>query len=338
MRKIIFALLLGISSVASLAQADKPLDLAAGAPDRYIVVPGDTLWGIATRFLKDPYRWAELWRLNRDDVRNPQRIYPGQVLVLDRSGDTPKLALETIKVRPHEYVEPLKKEISAIPAGAIEPFITQPLVIEPDGLDTAARIVAVQDRRVLAGVGDRVFVTGVREKARTWQVFRPAAALRDPDSGEELGREAQFLGTAVQMSEGDPAEFTLRTATQEITAGDHLVPAPRADVISYVPRPPEKRIQGRVIAVKGGVNFTGAMGVVAVNRGRRDGIEVGHVLAADTAGPTVTDRFKGERRDIQLPNQKNALLFVFRVFDRVAYALVMESAKPLALGDSVRTP
>lgn len=344
MRHIIFALMFSISSTWAVAQgstgssAAKALELADGAPDRHIVVPGDTLWGISAKFLKDPYRWGELWRMNKDDVRNPHRIYPGQVVVLDKSGAMPHLVLETIRMRPHEYVEPLKKEISSIPPQVIEPFLTEPLVADQDALDSVARIIAIQDNRVIAGAGDRVFATNVKEATRNWQIFRPGKPMVDPDSNETLGHEAIYLGTAQLTREGDPAEFLLRTTKEEVDVGDRLLPAPRADVLSYIPRAPEKPISGRIIGVKGGINFAGRNNVVSLSRGKADGIEVGHVFAVELAGKAVEDRFKDNKQTFRLPNQENGLVFVFRVFNRVSYALVMESPRPLSVGDAFRTP
>jgi hypothetical protein len=342
MRHIIFALMIVFSSAAALAQIPvnpvKPLELAEGAPERHIVVPGDTLWSIAAKFLKDPYRWSELWRLNPDEVKNPHRIFPGQVLALDKSGNAPRLVMETIKVRPHEYSEPLRKEISAIPAQAIEPFLSEPLVVEPEGLDEAARVVAIQDGRVIAGSGDRIFVTNVKQATKSWQLFRLGAPLTDPETKEVLGLEANYLGTAQQMSEGDPAEFVLRSTKQEIATGDRLLPAPRSDIMNYIPRAPQKQIVGRVLGTQGGINFAGKNAIISINRGKADGVEVGHVFSVEIAGRAVEDRFKGEKRIFMLPEQKNGLLFVFRVFNRVSYALVMEAAKPVSVGDAVRTP
>jgi LysM repeat protein len=344
MRHIIFALMFSISSSCAFAQgtvgtkASKPLALADGAPDRHVVVPGDTLWGISGKFLKDPYRWGELWRLNKDEVRNPHRIYPGQIVVLDKSGAEPRLRLETVKLRPQEYAEPLKKEISSIPAHVIEPFLTEPLVVDEDALDPTARVVAIQDNRVIAAAGDRIFATNVTPTHKMWQVFRPGKPLIDPDSKEVLGHEALYLGTAQLTREGNPTEFLLRSTKQEVSPGDHLLPAPRGDVISYIPRAPDQMISGRIISIKGGNNFTGHYGVVSISRGKIDGVEPGHVFAVDLAGPTIDDRFKGEKQTYQLPDQKNGLIFVFRVFNRVSYALVMEAARPISLGDSIRTP
>lgn len=344
MRRIIFALLVSISSTWVAAQAThaahaaKPIELAADAPDRHIVVSGDTLWGISAKFLKDPFRWGELWKMNPDEVKNPHRIYPGQVLVLDKSGSTPRLRLETVKISPREYIESFKKAIPSIPAQTIEPFLVEPLVLDDNSLDAAARIVALQDTRVLAGAGDRIFVTNVQRPAAAWQVFRPGVALIDPETRTILGHEAQFLGNARQLHEGDPAEFVLQTSKLEIVAGDRLLPTPRPDVVSYIPRAPERNIIGRVLGTQGGVQFAGQYAVVSISRGRADGLEEGHVLAVDLAGATVIDRFKGERKDFVLPDQKNGLLFVFRVFNKVSYALVMEAVKPISIGDTVRTP
>jgi nucleoid-associated protein YgaU len=331
--------MIGFSSAAALAQApSKPLELADGAPERHIVLPGDTLWSIAAKFLKDPYRWSELWRLNPEEVKNPHRIYPGQVLSLDKSGNAPRLLLETVKLRPHEYVEPLKKEISSIPAQVIEPFLTEPLVVEPDGLDDAARVVAIQDGRVIAGAGDRVFVTNVKKPTKQWQLFRPGSPLVDPDTKEVLGLEALYLGLAQQISEADPAEFVLRTTKQEVMSGDRLLPAPRSDILNYIPRAPERQIAGRILGVKGGINFAGKHTIVSINRGKGDGVEIGHVFSVEVAGKQVDERFMGEKKTYQLPDQRNGLLFVFRVFNRVSYALVMESVKPISVGDAIRTP
>ena len=338
MRRIISALLFAISSTAVLAQAAPPPQLAEGAPDRYIVAPGDTLWGIAARFLKDPYRWGELWRLNSDEIKNPQRIYPGQVLVLDKSGNEPRLKLVTVNEQRREYVEALKKEIPAIDAQVIEPFLSEARIVEPGGLDKAPRIVAIEGNRVLSGAGDTIYTTEVTEKHKTWQIFRQGKQLVDPDSGETLGMEAIYLGTARQTGGGTPSAFSIGVSRQEVLVNDRLMPAPRADVPTYIPRPPEKKIAGKVLSIYSGISFSGPKSIVAINRGKADGLEAGHVLAADIAGQKVTNRFRDERTDYQLPDKRNGLLYIFRVFDRVSFALVMNAVQPIVVGDSVHTP
>lgn len=338
MRRIISALLISISSTLALAQGTSPLQLADGAPDRHIVVPGDTLWDISAKFLKDPYRWGELWRLNAEEIRNPHRIYPGQVLVLDRSGDQPRLKLGTVKEQRREYVESLKKGIPSIPPQEIEPFLSEPRVLDAAGFDAAPRVVALQNNRVIAGAGDTIYTTAVTTQHKLWQMFRPGKPLLDPDTKEVLGHEAVFLGTARQTKAGDPSSFLVLSSKQEIVRDDRLLAAPRQDVPSYIPRAPTVKIQAKVLSIYSGVNFGGPQSVVTLNRGKTDGVEVGHVLAADLAGATVSNRFQGEKTDYKLPDARNGLLFVFRVFDRVSYALVMNATQPVVVGDTVRTP
>ncbi len=327
-----------LSITLPLAQAAPPLELADGAPARHIVVPGDTLWGLAAKYLKDPYRWGELWRLNKQEIKKPHWIYPGQVLLLDKSGTEPQLHLETVKEHPREYVAPWRNAIPTIAPRDIEPFLSRPLVLEQDGLDAAPRVVALQNDRVIAGAGDEVYTTQVATPGKSWQIFRPGKPLIDPETKETLGWEAKFLGTAQMTADGVPATFKLLTTSEEVVAGDRLLPTPRSDVVNYLPHAPEKAIDGRILAIYGGVQYGGPQTMVVLNRGGRDGLEPGHVLAIDQAGAKVDDRFQGEKTTYTLPNTRNGLLFVFRVYDKVAYALVMGASQPVVVGDRVRTP
>lgn len=338
MRRIISVLLFSISSSLALAQGAQPPELAPGAPDRHVVVQGDTLWSIAAKFLKDPYRWAELWKLNADEVKNPQRIYPGQVISLDKSAGQPRLKLVTINVPRREYVESLAKEIPAIEPQIIEPFLSEPRVVEAGGFDSAPRIVAIEGNRVLSGAGDTIYTTEVKEQHKLWQIFRPGKSLVDPETGDTLGVEAVFLGNARQTGAGVPASFRIGISRMEILVNDRLMAAPRQDVPSYIPRPPEKKIVGKILSIYAGVNFSGPQSIVTINRGKNDGLESGHVLAADAAGKSVPDRFNGVRTDYQLPDKRNGLLYVFRVYDRISYALVMNAVQPVSVGDTVHTP
>jgi LysM repeat protein len=338
MRHIISALFISISSTVALAQGAQSLELADGAPDRHVVTSGDTLWGIASKFLKNPYRWGELWKLNAEDVKNPQRIYPGQVIVLDKSGNQPRVKLVTLTEQRREYVEPLKKGIPSIPPKDIEPFLSEPRVLDATGLDAAPRVVALENERVIAGAGDTIFTTQVTEQPKIWQILRPGKPLVDPDSKEILGHEAEFLGTARLTRTGVPSSFLILTSKLEVGRDDRLLPAPRQDVLSYIPRPPAKMIKAKVLGMYAGVNFGGPQTVITLNRGLADGLEPGHVLAVDLAGTEVSDRYKGEKTIYQLPDSRNGLVFVFRVFDRVSYAMVMNATHPVVIGDTVRTP
>lgn len=329
-----------VATVATTA-AVRPIELAADAPERHVVVPGDTLWGIAAKFLKDPFRWPEVWRMNAAQVKNPHRIYPGQVVILDTSSGQPQLKLGFIKLSPQVRSEPISREIPAISPQAIEPFLSQPLVIDAAGFDSAPRIVATQESRVMTGSGDRIYVSDADPKVRQWQIYRPGRVLRDPDSSEVLGVEAVFLGSARSL--GDAAEgvttMELTNANQEIGRGDRLVPANRPEVMSYMPHVPTEPITGRILNLYGGVGEGGRYSIVSLTRGQRDGLETGHVLSIERAGAAVSNRFDDEQPQIhQLPDERYGLLFVFRVFDRVSYALVMDASRAVVPGDKVRTP
>lgn len=343
MRRIIFALFLGFSTAAPAQVASaKPLELAADAPDRHIVVPGDTLWDISAKFLKDPFRWPELWKMNADQVRNPHRIYPGQVLILDRSGGDPTLKIgNLVKLGPEVRAETPPQEIPAIPANAIEPFLSQPLVINAGDFDTAPRIVATQESRVFTATGDLVYATNNANPAiKRWHVFRPGRPLIDPDNKETLGIEAVYLGSARPTGErGDVQPFELTSVKQEIGRGDYLVPAERPLVMSYVPHAPTQEVNGRVMLIYGGVGEAAANSVVSLSRGTADGLEVGHVLAIYRTGATVANRFEDDKVQTHtLPDERIGLAFVFRVFDRVSYALITQAQRPIMEGDRVRKP
>ncbi|MDP2794994.1 MAG: LysM peptidoglycan-binding domain-containing protein [Sulfurisoma sp.] len=343
MPRIISALLVAFSSAAfaasAWAQPTQPLELAPGAPDRHAVVAGDTLWGISGKFIKDPYRWPELWRLNAEQVKNPHRIYPGQVLVLDKSGDDPQLKLETVRLAPKQYDTPLTQEIPAIPRNVIEPFLAKPLVIEANALDVAPRIIAIEDNRLLVATGGKIYVTGIGDaKAQSYQIYRPGKALADPDTREVLGHEAIFLGTAKVTRQGEPAILRVDNAIAEIGKGDRLVPMSKPDVVSYVPHAPKQAIDGRVMSIVGALAQGGQRSIVTLTRGKKDGLEMGHVLALRQAGAVVTGHFKDEKETFKLPDERYGLIFVFRAFDRISYALVMDASQEVEIGDLVRTP
>lgn len=341
MRRIISALLLCISTTGALAQEGKPLELAPDAPDRHIVVPGDTLWGISAKFLRDPYRWPEIWRMNPDQIKNPHRIYPGQVIILDTSSGQPQLKLGNIvKAEPRIYVEEDRKEIPAIPQQVIEPFLSEPLVVEEGTLEASPRIVATQESRVNVGAGGSFYARDVQKSGvKLWQVFRPGPPLKDPETGQVLGHEAFYLGSARVIAEGEPATLEIVTAKQEIGRGDSLMPASKPDVLSYLPHAPSSQLKGRIMTLYGGVGEGGRHSIVSLNRGTRDGLERGHVLAIYRKGATVTNRFIPDKPESTvLPDERYGLLFVFRTFDRISYALVMEGSRPVQPGDLVQTP
>lgn len=341
MTRIIFPLLFSVATLLSAHVLAAPATLADDAPDSYTVVRGDTLWDISGRFLKEPWRWPEVWRLNRDEIRNPHLIYPGQVIMLDRSGPwlTIGKRVGDQKLQPQVYHEGLDKAIASIPLQAIEPFLTKPLVVDESRLANAGTIVATETSRVFMGAGDTIFAKEVTADEKVWQVFRPAKPLIDPLTKELLGYEAAFLGNARITEPGRPATLEILEAVEEIGTGDRLVAAERPEVFSYVPHAPEQAIEGRLIGIYRGVAETGRHSVVTLNIGTRDGLERGHVLALHrNRGSVVYKDDDGQRETFALPEKRYGLAFVFRVFDRVAYALVMDTDGHVSVGDAVRKP
>jgi len=385
LRKSITTFIFLVSGAVFAQAPTAPLQIKPDAPDRYIVVPGDTLWGISQRYTDSPWRWPDLWNMNKDQIRNPHLIYPGYVLILDRergqltiaqpgseatpSAQTsptatprdgeppagepaakPPVAAPSrdpslVKLTPNLRAESLARQgIPSIPANLIEPFLTRPLVIEPDGLDKAPTIVGTQTDRVILSAGNSAYVRGIgSSKEDIWFVYRRGSALVDPDTNQTLGYEAIYLGTAQVTRPGDPATITLTTAVREVGAGDKLVAASRPQAINYVPHAPNAKIRGRIMSIYGAgrIGEGGPQAIVTVNRGRADGVEVGHVLALYNRGGLVTDVSKpqgGQDAKIQLPDERAGLAFVFRVFDRISYALVMHVTKPISTLDVVQTP
>jgi hypothetical protein len=346
MVRIISALILAVTAVC--ASAAEPLKLVDNPPDRHVVVRGDTLWGISGKFLKEPWRWPEIWNMNREEIKNPHLIYPGQVVYLDRSGKTPRLRLGkpvksgsgTVKLQPHVYSDPVQQAIPSIPPNQIEPFLSQPLVVEQGELDTVPRIVAGPEFRGMMGNGDQAFATAIPDASVVrWNVFRPGKPLIDPDTGATIGYEAFFLGNANLVQPGEPAALQITVAKEEIMRGDRLIPAPPVNIISYVPHRPDNQVAARVMTIYGGVNEGGRASIVSLNRGKNDGLEVGHVLALfRNRIASAIDQDTMRRVDTPIPEERYALVFVFRVFNGVSYALVLESSKPVTVGDYARNP
>jgi hypothetical protein len=306
MRKAIISLILLMTPLAPApASAADASALQEGAPDQYVVVPGDTLWGISGRFLKDAWRWPEVWRMNQEQLRNPHRIFPGDVIVLDRTGaevqlrllraDEPAAAVaagaapsavpprDTVKLSPRTRAEPLAdKAIPAISPSAIEPFLSRPLVVGRDELDSAPFVLATQENRVAIGAGSVAYAEGLdSEKGLDWQLFRRGDALIDPETDETLGYQATYLGEARVIRRGNPATLEITQSAQEIYTGDRLLPAAKEKpTFSYVPRAPAKPVRGRIMSIyPNNVGETGPLGIVALSKGSNDGLEVGHVLA-----------------------------------------------------------
>lgn len=342
MIRIIFSLLLSIATLFSTAAfAQSGVRLADDAPDTYTVVKGDTLWGVSGRFLSEPWRWPEVWRMNREQIRNPHLIYPGQIIMLDRSGPWLTIGRRiggTERLQPKVHEEVLEAAVPSIPVHVIEPFLNKPLVIEQATLQGAGTIIATETSRVLTGAGDTIFAKDVDPDTEVWQIMRPARPLKDPASGEIIAYEADYLGTARVTARGDPTTLEITSAVEEIGTGDLMLPSEPPNVFSFAPHAPDQDIDGRVLSIYRGVTETGRLNVIALGVGEQDGVERGHVLSLFRNRGTAIYRGEDGKESYNLPEKRYGLVFVFRVFNRVSYALVMETDGPVSVGDAVRKP
>ena len=350
------------ATAQQVAQSGVPLsELAADAPASHTVQRGDTLWAVSQIFLKSPWRWPELWGMNLQDIRNPHLIYPGQVLVLVKDGDRARLRLaqsvegqaptNTVRLSPQVRTQLLDNgAIAAIPLQLIGPFLNEAVVLSQDDLAGAPRIVATQEGRVLVSRGELAYVRGDLRGARDFTLYRESKPLTDPTTRELLGHEARFVGTAEYLRAGAPgvegsatlpvpATFRMTSARQEAGVGDRLAPVPARDYTAFVPHAPAAAMAGQIVSIYGEAMSAGQNQIVAINRGQRDGVERGHVLALWSAGANATDSTQlGRPQPIRLPDERTGLLFVFRVFERVSYALIVSALDPIKPGDRFTQP
>jgi len=343
--------------------------LQDNAPQRHVVVKGDTLWDISEKFLKDPWKWPEVWQLNRDEIRNPHLIYPGDVVILTMEGGKPRLSLErrfseTVKLSPQVRSEPIvikEQGIPSIPLAAILPLLAKGAVGEAKELESAPRILGSSDARVMFAKGDQVYASRSDVPDQEWRVMRLGQALRNPDNKEEiLAYELIYLGDAVTVTPGEPQLVRITSNAQEVLERDRLLPAWNGNPPQYVPRAPDKPVEAKVVAALGGPVYAGTWMNLVLNQGKNSGLEEGHVLALYRAGRSVADPKciraskisflagggRGHAEDCvadkddksALPDTKVGLAFVYRVFDKLAYALVLKGTEPVSAGDVARNP
>ena len=355
-------------------------DIRSDAPDRHVVVKGDTLWDISGKFFNDPWKWPHIWGLNKDSIKDPHWIYPGDVIFLDRSsgtlrigepgtmepgtsiaGDTHDMVAASsvkdtgnrdtvdrdtgnnVRLSPKVRANPSPHDaIPSIPASVIAPFLTQPLVIEADALNDAPALIGAREGRVVLGNDDIGFVKGLpSNKGDHWLIYRSGKTFVDPDTKEVLGIEAIYLGNAQVNQFADVSTVAITRAVEEIYAGDRLVLPSVEETNIYLPRAPESNISARVISVYGGVSQGGQNSVITLNKGARDGLASGHVLALYRKGEVIRQSGKSlfsRDKAYTLPDERYGLVFVFRVFNKVSYALVMETRLPVQLLDRANTP
>ncbi|MEW8119861.1 MAG: LysM peptidoglycan-binding domain-containing protein [Candidatus Thiodiazotropha sp.] len=332
---VISGLLLSFSAFAAEHVALNP-----SHPERYTVVKGDTLWDISSMFLRDPWLWPEVWYVN-PQIENPHLIYPGDEIFLTYRDGRPVLQLSRKNsLSPRVRATPLDQAIPTIPIDAIAPFLTRPYVVDENELEKAPYIVHFLDDHIVGGAGISYYARSImEERPIQYAVVRPEKPYKDPDTGEVLGYEALYVGTSELKRTGDPAKLLLTSTDMEAIIGDRLIKEQEDEpLIDFQPRVPDNPIEGRIISVLNGVTQIGQYNVVVLNKGANVGLEAGHVLRILQGGEDIRDIVKGRGETVTLPLEEAGHLMVFRTFEKVSFALVMDATKPLHVLDWVRSP
>ncbi|MEH6559943.1 MAG: LysM peptidoglycan-binding domain-containing protein [Marinobacter sp.] len=339
MRKLLYALAATTLLLTSWAHAAP--ELRSDHPERYTVVKGDTLWDISGRFLDDPWYWPEIWHVN-PQVSNPHLIYPGDRLALVYIDGKPRITKVAsnngiVKLSPKVRSERIDTPIPAIPLDAISSFLTDTRIVSPELINEAPYILEGEDSRIIIGAGDRVYARG-KKPADKVGVFRRSKEFIDPDTDEFLGLEARSIARGdVSAENGDVLTVDLTRSSEEVRIGDRLlVNEDRRLTTSFMPSSPDEEIEGKMIAVDGGVTQIGQYNVVAINRGEREGLKAGNVMAVLKAGNFVRDPITKET--VELPSERAGLLMVFQVYEKMSYGLILQATRPLSVGDKVTNP
>lgn len=318
------------------------IPIAADAPERYVVQKGDTLWDISGRFLRDPWYWPEIWYVN-PQVQNPHLIYPGDVLVLTWVDGRPRVMLErggATRLSPRVREYPLSEAIRAIPWEIVEAYMSKPTVLAKEQIESAPYIVTARDERLITSSGDKVYARRLDAAVGSpWMVYHVGGKLVDPDTGDHIGYQGVYTATGKVQDTGDPATLLLTRSTRETEHGDILLPE-KIDVgMDIIPRAPSSPVEAEIIAVTDKQDVFGEFQVAVINRGTRDGIEPGHVLAVWDLPKEVRDDTKyRESSKVTLPSHDVGKYIVFKTWDRISYGLVLDSTREMQVGFKVKNP
>lgn len=343
MKKGSLSVCLLILSLAFSGWLQAAVNLKDDVPETYVVKKGDTLWGISGMYLEYPWQWPELWDVN-PQIDNPHLIFPGDELYLTWVDGKPRLRVRRgrdVKLTPNMRVSPLDLAIPIIPLDDINAFLLRHRVLGAEELNESAYIVAGSQGHLLSAPGDRIFGRGYfPDGERAYGIFRPGDTYIDPVTQELLGYQAQDIGNAKLLSSNadEVTELEVTRITEEVRISDRLLPmVERILDATFHPRAPEEVIEdGFMIAVDGGVSQIGPMDIVVLNKGKRDGLEIGQVLAIYQTGGLVFDKLAQE--NVRIPDTRAGLAMVFEAFEKASYAIVLKANRPLKIMDKVKNP
>ncbi len=353
-RRLAFSIICagGLQLAAPTAFAAVSDYVRADAPQVYSVVRGDTLWGISGRFLTQPWLWPEIWQVN-PQIENPHLIFPGDRIRLEYVDGEPRLVLDRgdtgggyrlspgdseNRLKPRIRSTPLASAIPAISLDAIEGFLVNNRVVSPVTLERAPYVVQGDDGRLVLGGGDRLYVRGVLPDSYSYNFVRQGPLYIDPETEEVLGQEATYIGVGRTIAQNDQiSTMSVTESREEIQISDRVLPTEERRLAStFFPNAPNNQIEGRIISVFSGVTQVGQYDVVVLNRGAREDLQIGNVLAIFRRGELARDRIAGDT--IRLPSERAGLLMVFRTFEKLSYGLVLSTQRPLSVGDEVGNP
>jgi LysM repeat protein len=352
---------------AAVGQPAPPPVLNPRHPETYVVQKGDTLWDIAAKFLRDPWNWPEIWQVN-PQVENPHLIFPGDTLTLVYNDNGRPAVTVTERgpvagpvvsgggverLSPRVRELPLENAIPAIPYAQVQAFLSRSVVLEKKQLPHLPYVVANRNGLVAAAGEDFYARHATAAKGTVYNVVHLGNKLVDPDDDAVLGYEGIYIGQGRVNREGDPATLRLLDSTREALIGDYLLPEEDALRMNFVPHPPAKDVVGQIIAVMDGVALAGQYEVVVLNRGTKHGLDAGTALRIYQTGKVVRDYGGGKGggqggkngreqgtfgKKVRLPDEPVGTMMVFRTFDRMSYALIMEATGDISVLDTVRNP
>jgi LysM domain len=342
MKKLFLGLVAGSLFASQLLAADAGM-LRADHPDEYVVQRGDTLWDISGRFLNKPWQWPEIWHAN-PQIANPHLIYPGDRLTLVYVDGEPRIVLNrasggVVTLSPQVRTSALDDAIPAIPLEEINAFLSRSRIVAGGELEAAPYVIAGGNGHVVTGAGDQLYARGnFPPDEKNFGVFRAGQVFADPQTGEILGLEAVEIGGGrLVAEEGGLGTLSIERSGKEIRIEDRLLPAVEQTITAtFYPSAPETEVNGVILAVEGGVSNVGRLDVVILNRGAREGLKEGNVLAIKKVGELARDPVTKET--VQLPATPAGELMVFRVFEKLSYGLVLNATNPIKVMDLVANP
>lgn len=323
-----------------LVRINEPVPLAEGHPNEYVVQVDDTLWDIAATFLKDPWFWPEIWYVN-PDIENPHLIYPGDVIGLvyiDGQTRISNIRASTYRLSPQARVTPLAQAITSIPYEDVAAFLSSGVVLEKSQANGLPYILETRGEHMIAAAGNEVYVRDlpVAEIGTRYSIIHIGEPLTDPDDNRVVGYHGHLIGEGRLRRGGDPATVALISTSQEAKRGDRIIPEAVDMPLNFYPRTPSRDIDGRIIAVVGGVTQIGQYMVVVMNRGSNEGLALGDVLTVFQAGKVIKDSVKGGK--VKLPDEMSGTVMIFKTYDRISYGLIMEATQAIHIHDAVRNP